>query len=81
MSEVQNFLTLMEFANRVRVHPNTIRRAIQGGRIQAVRIGIGPRAQYRIPDTELNRLCEMDMTKLIEKIIEEKLEEKKNVQG
>lgn len=74
MEQESEFLTIMEFANKLRVHPNTVRNCIRTGRIQSTRTGIGKRAQYRIPKTELGRLCEFDMTKLIEKIIEEKIE-------
>lgn len=74
MNEVKNFFTVYEFAEKIRVHPNTIRRAIQKGRIQAFRVGIGSRSSYRIPNTEVERLCELDMSKLIEKIVEQKLE-------
>jgi excisionase family DNA binding protein len=76
MSEQKNFLTVCEFAEKIRVHPNTIRRAIQKGRIQAFRTGEGLKSSYRIPNTEVQRLCELDMSKLIEQIVEKKLEGK-----
>lgn len=76
--EDKNFYTVYEFADKIRVHPNTIRRAIQKGRIQAFRTGSGIKSSYRIPQTEAERLCELDMSKLIEHIVDRKLEEQKN---
>jgi excisionase family DNA binding protein len=52
-----NFLTLEEFAERLKMHPGTIRRAIREGRIFATRPSMGKRAPYRIPETELERLA------------------------
>jgi len=74
MKETKEFLTVMEFAEIVRIHPNTVRKGIANGRIQAFRTGIGSRSDFRIPSSEINRICEIDMMKLIEKIVEEKTE-------
>jgi excisionase family DNA binding protein len=74
----KEFYTVMEFSNKLRIHPNTVRTAIKQGRIQAFRVGIGSRSDYRIPNTEINRISEMDMLSLIKKIVENELE-KKNV--
>lgn len=76
MTEPKEFYTLMEFAEKVRIHPSTVRRAIKQGRIQAFRVGIGSRSSFRIPVTEVSRICEMDMMQLIEKIVEDKLEKR-----
>ena len=73
MTEQKNFFTVREFSEKIRVHPNTIRKAIKEGRIQACRTGSGLKSSYRIPNTEVERLCELDMSKIIEKIIEDKL--------
>jgi len=83
MNKEKEFLTVQEFSDKVSVHPNTIRRMIKDGRIQAFRTGTGEKSSYRIPNTETHRLCELDMTKLIHdiayKLVEEILEEKKEV--
>lgn len=71
------FLTIIEFANKIRMHPNTVRKGIISGRIQAVRLGNSNKSAYRIPATELQRLCELDMSELIEKIVEKKMEQMK----
>jgi hypothetical protein len=50
------FLTLYEFAARMKMHPSTIRRAIKKGLIFASRPGPGKRSPYRICESELERL-------------------------
>ena len=76
MSEPEKFYNVQEFSDLVRVHPNTVRKCIKDGRIQAFRIGVGSRSCFRIPHSEISRISELDMTKLIEKIVEEKMEKK-----
>lgn len=51
-----NFLTVEEFAKRIKMHPNTVRRAIRKGKIFAARPAVGKRAPYRISESELERL-------------------------
>ena len=75
MTDQKEFYTVMEFSDKLRIHPNTVRRGISSGRIQAFRTGQSTRSSYRIPATEVNRICELDMSKLIEQIVERKLEE------
>jgi excisionase family DNA binding protein len=50
------FLTIQEFAKRLRVHPNTVRNAIKEGRINALKLSEGKRSAYRIPISEMERL-------------------------
>lgn len=73
MLDDQEFYTVIEFAEKSRIHPNTARKMIITGRIQAFRVGVGARGSYRIPKAEMTRICELDMMKLIEGIIEEKI--------
>ena len=65
----QDFLSIKEFALILRVHPNTIRRAIKSGRINAFKVGYGKKAVYRIARTEINRIALFDLEDMIEKII------------
>jgi excisionase family DNA binding protein len=51
-----NFLTVEEFADKLKIHPSTIRRAIKEGKIYASRPGPGKRSPYRISESELERL-------------------------
>ena len=50
------FLTVEEFAKRVKMHPGSIRRSIREGKIFGSRPSTGKRGPYRIPESELERL-------------------------
>lgn len=67
-----DFFTIQEIADMMRVHHTTIRNAIKVGHINAFRIGMGKRASWRIPRSELQRLTESNMEDVIEKIIKER---------
>lgn len=65
-----NFLTVQEFSNRIKMHPNSVRRAIKKGIIYAMRPSPGVKAPYRIAESELERLqlqsmCERDQPKKV----------------
>lgn len=51
-----NFLTVEEFAKRLKIHPASVRRAIKAGHIFATRPSLGKKAPYRIAESELERL-------------------------
>lgn len=51
-----NFLTVEEFAKRIKMHPGSVRRSIKQGRIFAARPSMGKKAPYRIAESELERL-------------------------
>lgn len=51
-----NFLTVDEFAKRIKMHPGSVRRSIKQGKIFASRPSMGIRAPYRIAESELERL-------------------------
>lgn len=63
---IDNLLSVKEIAAILRVHPSTIRRAIDYGRIHAFRVGFGKKAQYRIPKSEIERMMAFDLTNIIE---------------
>lgn len=67
-----DFLSIKEFAGKVGVHPNTIRRAVKSGRIGAFKVGAGKRSSYRIAKSEVNRMALFDMEQMIERIIEKR---------
>jgi excisionase family DNA binding protein len=51
-----NFLTVEEFAQRIKMCRGTVIRAIRSGKIFASRPSIGKRSPYRIAESELERL-------------------------
>lgn len=51
-----NFLTVKEFAQRIKMHPTTVKRAIASGKIFASRFSSGKVAPWRIAESELERL-------------------------
>lgn len=72
MGMQEDFYSIKEFAKKLRVHENTIRRSIKSGRINGFRVGSGKKAAIRIPHSEINRIALFDMKDLVEKIIEER---------
>lgn len=61
------FLTVEEFAKRVKMHPGSIRRSIREGKIFGSRPSTGKRGPYRIPESELERLYLQGMCELPKK--------------
>lgn len=51
-----NFLTVEEFAKRIKMHPGSVRRSIKNGRIFAMRPSMGKKGPFRIAESELERL-------------------------
>lgn len=70
---MDEFLSIKEFANKAKAHPNTIRRAIKKGRIAAINIGTGKRKTYRIAESETNRIALLDLKELVDEMVEKKL--------
>lgn len=66
----ESFLSIKEFATILKVHSNTIRRAIKSGRINAFKVGSGEKATYRIARSEINRIAILDLEKMIQTMIE-----------
>jgi excisionase family DNA binding protein len=56
MAKFMNFLTVEEFAKRIKMNPTSVRSAIRHGKIYATRFSLGKKAPYRIPESELERL-------------------------
>ena len=73
-TEKKDILTINEFADEIRVHPNTVRKMIKTGRLNAFRTGSGKTSSYRIARSEINRLSIVDLEDIIKKIIEKKEE-------
>lgn len=69
-NEVMNdeYLSILEFAHLVKVHPNTIRNSIKCGKISAFRVGPGKRSKLRIAKSEIQRLALLDLREVMKKI-------------
>lgn len=80
MEKIENdFFTIKEFAGKIGVHPNTVRRAVKSGRIGAFKVGSGKKSPYRIAKTEVNRMALFDMEQMIERIIEKRTQNNPNL--
>lgn len=55
MTEDQRFLTVREAAERLRVHPQTVRLWLRMGKLKGNLIG-GTKSGYRIPEDEVRRI-------------------------
>lgn len=72
MENTKDFLSILEFSQKLGKHPNTIRRAIKNGRISACRIGASQRSSYRIPVSEIDRVSLLNLEEVIENIIQKR---------
>lgn len=75
--EAVAFYTVQEFADKLNIHPNTVRRSIKSGRIMAFKIGSSKKSPYRIPHSEIERVTLFDLEEMIEKIINERVQDGK----
>lgn len=77
MKTEHEFYSIDEFAKLLRVHPNTIRKAIRDGRINAFRISSAKRKPaFRISRSEISRIAEEDYETMLDKIIEKRMKER-----
>lgn len=65
---LDQYYSVEEFAKILKVNPQSIRRAIRMGRIQALRVMPGKKAPYRIAATELDRMAVMSYEETIKNI-------------
>lgn len=75
-TENNEFLTVCMFAELIGVHPNSVRTMIKKGRLSAFKVGGGVTSSYRIPRSEIHRLCIVDLEKITENIVDQKLKKK-----
>jgi excisionase family DNA binding protein len=61
----QNYYSVKQFAEVLKVHPKTVWRGIKYGRIQAFRVGQGKTAAFRIPSSEANRMAMFDLNEFL----------------
>ena len=78
MTVIKDFLTVEEFADKLCVSAKTIRRAILKGKISAINMGNGNKKIYRIPVAEIARIGIVDLEKLVNRMVEEKITSRKD---
>ncbi len=66
------YLSVKEFAVLLKVHYNTVIRAIKSGKLNAFRISSKKKSAYRIARSEIHRVALFDMFDLVTKIVEAK---------
>ncbi len=66
----EEFCTVKEFSLKLKVHCNTVRRAIKNGHISAFKVGAGKKSPYRIPLSEVQRMAIINLKEIIDKIKE-----------
>jgi hypothetical protein len=76
MTIPEEFLTIIEFAKKVHLHPNSVRRLIIRGRIQAINMGTEKKKFYRISVSEIGRIARFDLRDMLKKIRDEDLNSK-----
>ena len=76
---INEYFSISDFAKKLKVHPNTIRRAIKNKRIQALRIGKTKNSAYRIPESEILRMAHVDLEETIEKEVEKRIKERSKI--
>jgi len=73
---ISDFYSIKEFAQKLGVHANTVRRSIKNGHINAFRVGAGKKSIYRIPHTEIHRVALLNLEDIVKNIIDKTMNEK-----
>jgi excisionase family DNA binding protein len=53
----EQYLTLAEVAQRLRMSEATVRRWVRTGQLPAEKVGLAPSFRYRVARSELERFC------------------------
>ena len=72
--KTSEILTVQEFAERMKLHPNTVRYHIRSGHISAFKTGIGKRSSYRIFSSEIRRMAAFSANEMIDSIVKKRME-------
>lgn len=73
---MENYLTVSEVAEILRYNQEYVRRLIRKGYIQAFKLGNSPTAQYRVLETEIERLRDIGFECTLE-ALKERIEKEK----
>ncbi len=69
MEKIPDFYSIKKFAEKLNIHPNTVRKAINAGRIVAFRVSDAKHSMYRIPHSEIERIARFDLSEKIKPFI------------
>lgn len=72
--KISEILTVQEFAERMKLHPNTVRHHIRAGHILAFKTGTGSKSSYRIFASELKRMAAFSSNEMIESIVKKRIQ-------
>lgn len=67
--DIKDFFTIKEFAAKLRIHPNSVRRSIKSGKIMAFSFGTDKKRTFRIPSSEIERIISSDLKRKFEGIL------------
>jgi hypothetical protein len=76
MECINHYLTIIVFASRTSLHPNTIRRLIKIGKLNAIDMGTAGKKIYRIPESEIERMGKINLKEVLKNVREEDLDVK-----
>jgi len=76
MEKEPDFYSVTKFAEKLAMHPNTVRKAIEDGHISACRLTTASKSPFRIPSSEIIRIMEFKLEEVIEKEVQKRLEGK-----
>lgn len=68
---LKRFFTVKEFAIELGVHYNTVYKGIKDGKIVALRLTSGRNSTFRIPETEIERIAQVDLKEIYESLMED----------
>jgi excisionase family DNA binding protein len=68
----KDFYSVKEFAEKVGVSTDTIRRALKNGRISFFRVGGSLKSTIRIAHSEIQRLSVVELGNIVKKMAKEK---------
>lgn len=77
MIDGKEFLSVKEFASKMGLHPNTIRKFLKEKRIDYIRIGKTKKAVYRIPVCEITRIMKFELDIYIDHLVDEREKQRK----
>lgn len=72
----QEFYSVKEFAKILKVHPNTVRKAIREKRIHSFKTNPSQRGVHRIPVSEISRMLDFDLDIVLEAEVEKRIRER-----